>query len=308
MAIHWWQSLFGEFVIVTLLVASVAFIAWIIELGTTHQQSHQNKTTTQHQGEAGERASEVESRTGIVKEETNPTEPLKHNAEYNQTKAYAYAYLVTQIIIAMVAAIGIPVAVSSLVTLNESTITANKQFRVSQRAWVGIAGPPKPRMPIQLGVPSQQPCGNKMCPGYIIYNVETTTKNFGNVPATNIRQFYTVATEESRLPDSARLSCQMAFASRSPAYILFPQQRGYPDSSSGQVGSFEAFRNPKPITLNNLWFVGCILYGDTLKPCDTIKACHYTRWCYQAWEMTPDHHVATFRRCPEYNDTDQDEK
>jgi hypothetical protein len=124
--VHWWQSLVAEAAIVTLFVVSSAVIAWLVE-SATNQKRNKYKTTNNNQGESRESASKEESTASALKEKPYSANPINHTAEYKQTKPYAYTYLATQLFICVAAGVGIPVAIYSLRSLNNSVTAANSQ-------------------------------------------------------------------------------------------------------------------------------------------------------------------------------------
>jgi hypothetical protein len=88
--------------------------------------------------------------TGEHQKGAGGTPPPNKSAKYEQTRVYAYVYLASQFLIAIVAGAGIVVAVCSLQSLNQSVVAANKQadaaatqaqtaqqeFELSERPWV----------------------------------------------------------------------------------------------------------------------------------------------------------------------------
>jgi hypothetical protein len=147
--VHWWQSLLGESFIIVVFIAASAFIAWLIEL-SSRQHWNEETGTHKHQTETNEIANEKRTSAGITEEQSSTAKPRSDDTEYKETYAGANLYLATQIVIATVAAIGIPVAICSLLSLNKSVKAANQQaeaaatqartaqreFELSERPWV----------------------------------------------------------------------------------------------------------------------------------------------------------------------------
>jgi hypothetical protein len=148
---HWWQSLLGESFVTVMFIAASAFIAWLIEL-SSRQHWNEETGTHKHQAETNEIANEKRTSAGITEEMASAAKPRSDDTEYKETYARANLYLATQIVIATVAAIGIPVAICSLLSLNKSVKAANRQaqsaatqantaqqeFVMSERPWVSI--------------------------------------------------------------------------------------------------------------------------------------------------------------------------
>jgi hypothetical protein len=170
---------------------------------------------------------------------------------------------------------------------------ADQQFTAAQRAWLGIDGSPKQIRPIKMGDSTVQAA------------VELMPKNFGNSPAINISSIFLPALD-GNIDAIAKISCYLAAQkTQAPGYVLFPHQDGPPMSVGGSMSAYINGQNAKLV--NTIYFVGCMIYGDEFKPCDSKRsqnACHWTRFCFQNWEMDPAKYVITFRLCPKYNDTD----
>jgi len=92
-----------------------------------NDERDQSRRTSEYQKSASEVAEEKRRATAVLEEEPVGPPPPHARTKYEQTQAYAYAYLASQYLIVAVAAVGSIVAICSLNSLNKSVTAANVQ-------------------------------------------------------------------------------------------------------------------------------------------------------------------------------------
>ncbi|HEY6298069.1 MAG TPA: hypothetical protein VIW95_00365 [Candidatus Binatus sp.] len=116
------------------------------------QKGDDSRRTGEYQKGSAEVAEKKDRYTNVLEKQPEGTPPPITRAKYEQTRAYAYAYLASQFLITIVAAVGIAIAICSLNSVNESVgvakdqahtaliaaQTAQTQLELSERPWLKV--------------------------------------------------------------------------------------------------------------------------------------------------------------------------
>jgi hypothetical protein len=172
--IHWWQTLVGEFLIVTAFIGFSATIALLIELSCANQDRQPQKGADHNQAPAPQTADKVEAPSQSMEKKSEGTQTHQNNAGYTQTRAYAFTYLLTQIIICIAAGFGVPIAIITIGSLNDSISAARQQFDLTERPWVLAIH--------EVG----EPLTFQPATGYASFILKETLQNTGESTAINI--------------------------------------------------------------------------------------------------------------------------
>ena len=156
-----------------------------------NKKGDEDRRTAEYQKSLAEAANKRDRLTTVLEEKPNGSPTVNASTKYEQTRAYAYAYLASQFLIALVAGGGIVVAICSLQTLNQSVGAATKQAvaaatqaRIAQqtleandRPWIEVVATPK------------TPLTFDKAGGHITITYQL--KNYGKSPATYVFPYNT---------------------------------------------------------------------------------------------------------------------
>lgn len=237
------------------------------QFGDENKRASDDSDPTQKQ--AGER--EGIPTTVVKATETPPNPPATDNP---QTRGERYFYLGTQAALVVITGIGIAIAICTLKSLNKSVNAANKQaaaaatqatiareqFEATQRAWIGVDS-------VEVKNVARIPQSSYS------FSIFVNGRNFGHAPATNIKVAWDLAATPDDLAKKAKTICHgRQFGTLKTDVTLFPDQI-FPFILGAA--------SPIPETLAQpTWLIGCFIYGDAFRKCDTIENCRYTRFCY----------------------------
>jgi hypothetical protein len=148
-----------------------------------------------------------------------------------------------------------------------AAMVAREQFEATQRAWIGVDS-------VEVKNVTQIPKSS-----YYSFSVFVNGKNFGHVPAKNVEVTLDIADSLGQLAEKAKTICRGSrFATRKTDVTLFPDKT-FPFSLAGAVSIHGTSFQPQ-------WLIGCFIYGDDFRKCETIENCRYTRFCYMQTQET----------------------
>lgn len=248
------------------------------------QKGDCRRRTGEYQKGAATGADEKDRHTTELEKQPEIT-PSNTSTKYEQTRAYAYAYLASQFLIAVVAAGGIWVAVRSLQSLNRSVTAANKQavsaatqaltaqreYELSERPWVYAD--------VMLAKPlTYDVNGASITVRFILRNVghspaASTLINMAAYPQGAPSRASDPILEQKKLCDPMRLYPPDPHAG---GFTLFPNQTpptedmtvtiSRKEISDTQVAEIKRWRLAKPLNFLAPIIVGCIDYRFEFSP------------------------------------------